>query len=130
MNKVKKGLLFLAIISFALITLTGCGNKKLIATKTTTVSGMSYDERIEVTFKGNNADKVVWELTFSEEELAKSYVSYFKSMYDIDIKQDGKKVVMTLDSDSFAKIAGDDNFDASYKQMKEDFESEGYTIEK
>lgn len=129
MNKIKKSMLFFAIILFALITLTGCGNKKLIATKTTTVSEMSYDERIEATFKGNSVDKIVWELTFTKEEFAQTYVSYFKNLYDIDIKQDGKKVVMTLDSDSFAKIAGEDNFDTSYDQMKEDFESEGYTVE-
>ena len=129
MKKTKKSILFLAIIFCILITLTGCGNKKIIATKTSTISNMNYDERIEVTFKGNKADKIVWELTFSEEKIAEAYVSSFKNMYDIDIKQDGNKAIMTLNSDSFSKIVGDEKFDSSYKRMKEDFESEGYTVE-
>lgn len=134
MKKSLKILLIIAFIATLLLTLTGCGNK-LVATKTTNEDGTEYNEKLEISFKKDKIDKVKWTYTFENEEDAETMKGYSDLMFaffgedveGLDIEQNGKKIIMKLDEEMFAKMEGNDS-EVSKEELKEELEEEGYTV--
>lgn len=131
MKNIRKSIIFVAMLSAILLALTGCGSKKLVATKSTDQYGVKYEETIEVSFKNDKANEIVWTLDFDDESFAETYSSLYESVASEDgfkIERDGKKVVMTLDSEAFAKLQDGSDSDDSRDAVKKSLEDEGYTV--
>lgn len=128
MKKTAKSILLVAIMAILLLALTGCGGDKLVATK----SSDEYDEKIEISFKDDKIEEIVWTMEFSEEEDAESFVEIFEELGDesegMDVKQKGKKVVLTVDAETFAELEGYDNESVSKDEIKESLEEDGYEV--
>lgn len=131
MKNIRKSIILVAMLSAILLALTGCGSKKLVATKSTDQYGVKYEETIEVSFKNDKANEIVWTLDFDDESFAETYSSLYESVASEDgfkIERDGKKVVMTLDSEAFAKLQDGSDSDDSRDAVKKSLEDEGYTV--
>lgn len=137
MKKTVKSPLLLVFMAVMLFALTGCGNNKLIATKSTSaedsMSG-ACEEKIEVTFKKDKAEKIVWTMEFEDESNASTMAGLYKlassEIGDIEIEQDGKKVILTMDSNVFAKSSDLKEDDLTRESITKTLEDEGYTIKK
>ena len=131
MKKVLKAGLLLVIVLALVTVLTGCGDNVLTATKTTEESGMKMEEKMEITFDSNDkVEKVVETMTFDDEATAQLMASLF-SLSDeegIEVKQDGKSLVMTLDAKAFAEQDGMEEEDMSKEAIKKSLEDAGYTV--
>ena len=135
MKKAIKSSLIFMVLAIILLSLTGCGGNKLVATKTTSGDDSlfgSYTEKIEVSFKKDKADKIVWTMEFDDEKTANSMVGMFKlaqsELEGLEIKQDGKKVVLTMGSKAFSKQSDLKEEDLSRENIKKSLEEEGYTV--
>lgn len=135
MKKTAKSLLLALVMGLLLIALTGCGGNKLVATKSSDDEFMGkYEEKIEVSFKNDKADQIVWTMEFEDEDKAESVASIFKMANSsdedskIDVEQKGKKVTLKMDAKSFASQEDMDDNSLSKEEMKKSFEEEGYTV--
>ena len=135
MKKTAKSLLLALVMGLLLIALTGCGSNKLVATKSSDDEFMGkYEEKIEVSFKNDKADQIVWTMEFEDEDKAESVASIFKMANSsdedskIDVEQKGKKVTLKMDAKSFASQEDMDDNSLSKEEMKKSFEEEGYTV--
>lgn len=135
MKKTAKSLLLALVMGLLLIALTGCGGNKLVATKSSDDEFMGkYEEKIEVSFKNDKADQIVWTMEFEDEDKAESVASIFKLANSsdedskIDVEQKGKKVTLKMDAKSFASQEDMDDNSLSKEEMKKSFEEEGYTV--
>ena len=135
MKKTAKSLLLALVMGLLLIALTGCGGNKLVATKSSDDECMGkYEEKIEVSFKNDKADQIVWTMEFEDEDKAESVASIFKMANSsdedskIDVEQKGKKVTLKMDAKSFASQEDMDDNSLSKEEMKKSFEEEGYTV--
>ena len=133
MKKTLKGLLVAIFMLVILLALTGCGDK-LVATRETEEAGMSFEEKIEVSFKDDKVNKVKMTYTFDSKEQAEAMESLFtlgmsmnEETANFDIKQSGKKIIMEADAKAYAEMAGDE-VDISKDELREQFEEEGYTV--
>lgn len=135
MKKSLKILLIVACMASLLLALTGCGNK-LVATKETTENGMTFEEKIEVSFKKDEIDKVKMTYTFDDEDTAKTMKSYMDLMFafagdeldGFEVEQKGKKIIMELDAKAFATMEGEDDLKVSKEELKEELEEQGYKV--
>lgn len=129
MKKTSRSILLVAIMAVILFALTGCGNKKLVATKSTDESGIKYEETIEISFKDDKANEIVWTLEFEDADMAKTFAGFLDTdeIEGLKVEQKDKKVVMTMDSEAFAEMEGDDE-DLSRDAIKKDLEDDGYTV--
>ncbi len=135
MKKSLKILLIVAFMATLLLALTGCGNK-LVATKETTENGMTFKEKVEVSFKKDKIDKVKMTYTFDDEETAetmKAILTMGMSMAGdelegLEVEQKGKKVIMKLDAKAFAEMEGASEVDVDKDTLKEQLEEEGYKV--
>lgn len=128
MNKKLKSLFAVVVMVAMLFVLTGCGSK-LVATKSTDDSMMGkYEEKIEVSFKGDKADKIVWTMEFDDENKAKAAAGVYglASSEDskIDVDQKGKKVTLKMSAKDF----GSSDEDVNKDDMKKQLEDMGYTV--
>ena len=128
MKKTAKSILLVAIMAILLLALTGCGGDKLVATK----SSDEYDEKLEISFKDDKIEEIVWTMEFSEEEDAESFVKIFNELGDemegMEVEQKGKKVVLTVDAETFAELEGYDNESISKDEIKKSLEEDGYEV--
>lgn len=127
MNKKIKSLFAAIVMVVMLFALTGCGSK-LVATKSTDDSMMGkYEEKMEVTFKGDKADKIVWTMEFDDESKAKAAAGLYglaSSDAKMDVDQKGKKVTVKMSAKDFESSSED----MSKEDMKKKLEEQGYTV--
>lgn len=135
MKKTAKSIVLALVIGLLLIALTGCGANKLVATKSSDDEFMGkYEEKIEISFKDDKADQIVWTMEFEDEDKAESVASIFKLANNsdedtkIDVEQKGKKVTLKMDAKSFASEEDMDDNSLSKEEMKKSLEDEGYTV--
>lgn len=135
MKKTAKSIVLALVMGLLLIALTGCGANKLVATKTSDDEFMGkYEEKIEISFKDDKADQIVWTMEFEDEDKAESVASIFKLASNsdedtkIDVEQKGKKVTLKMDAKSFASEEDMDDNSLSKEEMKKSLEDEGYTV--
>lgn len=133
MKKTLKIMLVVAFLSIALFALTGCGNK-LVATRESEEMGMKMKEKVEISFKNDKVNKVKMTYTFDDKDTAESMKSLLSlgftmsgSSDGVEIKQNGKKVIITLDSEAYADMESEYE-DLSKDELKEALEEDGYTV--
>lgn len=136
-NKMKKTLkvsALLMIVAIMLVSLTGCFKNKIVATKHTDAENSmvgAYDEKIEITFKKDKADKMVWTMEFEDEETAEKMSSLYDGLVkNADIDQKGKKVVVTFKTEDIAKQNDMKEEDLTKEKLIEKLEEDGYTVKK
>lgn len=134
----KKKIMMMSVLFMALITLTGCGGKKLTCTATEDGETM----KLVTNFKNDKATTMKMESTeeYATEEEAKSGKQLLDAMLSmaqsdylkIDSKQDGKKLttIMTLDltkmtEEEIAEELSEES-DISYDGIKKLYESQGF----
>lgn len=135
MKRTAKSLFLALVMGLLLFALTGCGSNKLVATKSTEDDYMGkYEEKIEISFKDNKANEIVWTMEFEEEEKAKSVASVFElassseEMKGMEVEQDGKKIVLKMDAETFASQEDLDDDSLSKDEMKKSLEDDGYKV--
>lgn len=135
MKKTAKSIVLALVMGLLLMALTGCGANKLVATKSSDDEFMGkYEEKIEISFKDDKADQIVWTMEFEDEDKAESVASIFKLANNsdedtkIDVEQKGKKVTLKMDAKSFASEEDMDDNSLSKEEMKKSLEDEGYTV--
>lgn len=123
----KLGMLFTMFV--AVLFISGCGDKKLVCTQSQSDDG--YDVKVTMTTSFNSkniATKVDMDTvaTFDEETAATQYYTLMESVANeqegAKIKQDGKKVTLTMTSEP-----DEDDADINYTDARKKFEDEGYT---
>lgn len=129
MKKVSKSLVIVAIMAMFVLALTGCGANKLVATKTISESGLKYEEKMEFTFKNKKAENVTDTWTFDDEEMAKTLYEYMKEGdKDLDIKRDGKKVIIKDKAKNIASEYDLKEDELTKDNLKKKLEEKGYTV--
>ena len=138
MNKTIKGIAIALAMGLMIISLTACGADKLVATKTTEDDLMgNYKEEIIFTFKNDKVDTVKMSMEFDKEETAKSMYSLYslgmsmseeESLEGFDVKQDGKKLVITMDASMYAEQEDIDAEELTKESLKAQLEDAGYTV--
>lgn len=138
MKKTLKALLLVLAMGLIVISLTGCGSDKLVATKTTEDETMgNYKEEITITFKDDKVETVEMKMEFDDEETAQSMhglLSLAMSMSEdgqlegMEIKQDGKSIVITMDAEAYASSEGASDEAMTKEALKEALEEDGYTV--
>lgn len=133
MKRTAKSLLLVAIMAIILLALTGCGGNKLVATRSNDDTGVGkYEEKIEVSFKDDKANEIVWTMEFEEEDdaetLAELFEEYKSDMEGLEVEQKGKKVILTMSSDAFADQKDMDDDSMSREEIKKSLEESGYEV--
>lgn len=126
MKKTVKSSLLLIVMAVILFALTGCANSKLVATRTSTESGIKCEEKIEVKFKNKLANKITFTMEFEDESTAKLLAEFLKD--EEGLKQDGKKVVYEMDVEKYAKQEGVEKDKLTRDYLKTELEKEGYKV--
>lgn len=134
MKKTLKVSALLIIVALMLVSLTGCFKNKIVATKHTDAEKSmvgAYDEKIEITFKKDKADKIVWTMEFEDEEKAESTASLYDSFIKgADVDQKGKKVVVKINTKDFADIYEMKDDELTKDNLVKKLEDQGYTVKK
>lgn len=138
MKKTLKSLALMLALGLILVSLAGCGSDKLVATKTTEDEMMgNYKEEVTITFKNDKVETVEMSMEFDDEETAEGMYSLFnmgmsiseeETPEGIDVKQDGKKLVITMDAKSFAESEGASDEEMTKEALKASLEEDGYTV--
>lgn len=145
MKKVVKSSLLAIFIAIILIALTGCGKDnsnnsnsknqdKIVATQSITddTLGTTYEQKMEITFKNDKVDKAIGTIECKDEKEATGmyglYMMASSEHDDMEVKQDGKKVIITMGAESFAEEADLDVDNMSRDDIIKYLEDEGYTI--
>ncbi len=130
MKKTAKSSLFAMFMFIILLSLTGCGGDKLVGK----MDKDGIKSSIEITFKDNKADKMKLTVEADSNDEAKDAVKSFKKMYEkADVKQSGKKVIITMDTVEFINTIGEastkiNNEDLTKEKMTEILKKAGYEI--
>ena len=135
MKKTLKILVVVAFLMAVLLGLTGCGNK-LVATRESEELGQKVKEKIEVSFKKDKINKVKMTYTFDKKETAEQMKSLFslgmsmsgEDSSKFDIKQSGKKLIITLDAKAFGEFASESEASMTKAELKQALEEEGYKV--
>lgn len=146
MKKTVKSLFVLMIMAILLVGLAGCGDKEdskkddkkasnndtLVATKSGEDDFFGkYDEKVEVSFKDDKADKIVMTRELESEETVKSIekvIDYLNTDEGMKFEVEGNKVIITFDAETYIAEEGLDDDDLSRDAFKKDLESAGYTV--
>lgn len=138
MKKTLKATVLALVMGLVIISLTGCGSNKLVATKTTEDETMgNYKEEITITFKNDKADTVQMSMEFEDEKIAEGMYGIFSlgmsmdetgELEGMDVKQDGKKLIITMDSKAFAESEEVSEEDMTKEALKKALEEDGYTV--
>lgn len=138
MKKALKGLGILLIMGMMLFLLTGCGSDKLVATKTTEDDMMgNYKEEIVMTFKDDKVETMEMSMEFDDEETAQGMYGLYNmglSMSEesdtegMEVKQDGKKLVIKMDAKAYAESEGASDEEMTKEALKKALEEDGYTV--
>ncbi len=125
-----KSILLMVVMAVILMALTGCGGNKIVATRDVDDYMGKYTETLEVKFKDDKIDKVTMTMEYEDKEKAAAMASILKIADDtegMEVKQKGKKCIVTMNSDSFADEQGFDE-DISKDDLKKSLEDAGYTV--
>lgn len=138
MKKTLKSLGILLIMGMMLVLLTGCGSDKLVATKTTEDDMMgNYKEEVVMTFKNDKVETIEMSMEFDDEETAQGMYALYnmglsmsedESTQGMEVKQDGKKLVITMDAKAYAESEGASDEDMTKDALKAALEEDGYTV--
>lgn len=138
MKKTLKAVIFALVIGILVISLTGCGSDKIVATKTTEDEMMgSCKEEITITFKNDKVETIKMSMEFDNEETAQGMygiLSLGMSMDEagelegLEIEQKGKKLIMKMDATTYAETEGVSDEDMSKEALKKSLEEDGYTV--
>lgn len=134
MKKTAKSILLVMVMAVLLFGLTACGKNKLVATKDGEDNFFGkYKETIEITFKDNKADTIIMTRELEDKEVADNLAKLIDSvgteaLGGMDIKVDGNKVIMTLNSEQFAAEENLDDEDLSRDSIKKELEKDGYKV--
>ena len=136
MRKVLKNIVLLLIVGMLLILLTGCGENKLVATKTIQDDFMGlgkYEEKIEVEFKNDKVTEIEMTYEFEKAELAETMTSKLNlgaptEIEGIKLKQKGNKVIITMSAEVYAEQEGVSEEEMTKEAMKASLEEGGYTV--
>ena len=113
---------------------TVTSDSKLTAKKEESDASMGkYTQIIEIGYKNNEAVSATMAMEFSDEKTATTIITALKmandeDLADYDISQDGKKVVIKMDIDSFVKQEGLSKSDLKKDELKKALEEDGYTV--
>lgn len=123
----KKGKLLAASL-LVLLTMTGCGGKKLTCTNEVKQSGVEMNQKISVNFKGDKVDsmKIAIDVTLPDslKDQKQTMIDSVKSeVKDAKVKE--TKNGFTVEGGADAKDLGTDN-DAKYDDVKKTLETAGY----
>ena len=119
---------------FAVTTLTGCGEKKLVCTKSDSESGMEMKSTVEVSYNDDDSFKnvtITTDIKVPEEyasrksELLELFDNGEEGTTAVETK-DGIKVTITGDESLMNEIEND-NEDVSYDALKKALTDEGYS---
>lgn len=134
MKKTVKSVFLFVVMAVMLLALTGCGeNKKLVATKDGEEAGFGkYKETVEITFKDKKADKITMTRELEDQDkadtIAKALETLGSDAFDgMDVKVEGKKVIMTLTAKDFLGSSVKDE-DLSRESIKKELEDDGYKV--
>jgi len=138
MKKTLKALVLALVMGLIVVSLTGCGSSKLVATKTTEDEVMgNYKEEVVMTFKKDKVETIEMSMEFDDEETAEGMYGLFSfglSMAEeetptgMDVKQDGKKIVITMDAKTYAESEGVTDEEMTKEALKKALEEDGYTV--
>lgn len=138
MKKTLKALALALVMGILVISLTGCGSNKLVATKTTEDEMMgNYKEQITMTFKNDKVETIEMSMEFDNEETAQGMYGIFSlgmsmdeegQLDGMDVKQDGKKLVITMDAKAYAESEGVKDEEMTKEALKKALEEDGYTV--
>jgi hypothetical protein len=138
MKKTLKVLLVSIIMGILIISLTGCGSDKIVATKLVEDETMGkYEEEVVVTFKKDKVEAIEMNMIFEDEETAQGMYGLFTlgmSMSEegeldgIDVKQEGKKLTMKMDASAYAETEGVSDEEMTKEALKATLEEEGYKV--
>jgi len=138
MKKTLKAIILALVIGILVISLTGCGSDKIVATKTTEDEMMgSCKEEITITFKNDKVETIKMSMEFDNEETAQGMygiLSLGMSMDEsgelegLEIEQKGKKLIMKMDATTYAETEGVSDEDMSKEALKKSLEEDGYTV--
>lgn len=121
---------------FAVTMLTGCGEKKLVCTKSDSESGMEMKSTVEVSYNDDDSFKnvtITTDIKVPEEyasrksELLELFDNGEEGTTAVETK-DGIKVTITGDESLMNEIENN-NEDVSYDALKKAFTDEGYSCE-
>lgn len=119
---------------FAVTMLTGCGEKKLVCTKSDSESGMEMKSTVEVSYNDDDSFKnvtITTDIKVPEEyasrksELLELFDNGEEGTTAVETK-DGIKVTITGDESLMNEIEND-NEDVSYDALKKALTDEGYS---
>lgn len=139
MKKIFKiGALIIAM-AMLLVLLTGCGEDKLVATKTTednTLGLGKYEESVEIKFKDDKVTEIAMISEFEEEESASNMATLLnrglstseEEIQGLSVLQEGKKVIMKMEAEMFAEQAGISVEEMTKEALRKSLEEDGYTI--
>lgn len=137
MKKTIKSSALLLVIAMILFTLTGCMGNKLVATKSNEDSMFGkYEEKVEISFKNDKADKITITTEYEEEEKAESAASLYKlainsgeeELKGLEVEQKGKKVILKMDAKAFSSQEGMKDEDLTKDNIKKALEEDGYKV--
>ena len=128
----KKGkLVVLALVT--LVTLTGCGGKKLACTMSEKTLGIQNNMSVEVTFKDNKVDKMkaIVDMVLPNEykEQKQTLIDNIKdSNENIEVieTKDGIRTTISGSSDMAGELDLNEDI-VTYDDVKKEFEAQGYT---
>lgn len=138
MKKTLKGLALALVMGLIVISLTGCGSDKLVATKTTQDEMMgNYKEEAVITFKNDKVETIEISMEFDNEEMTQGMYGLLSLGMSMDtegeleglkIEQKGKKIIMKMDAETYAKSEGVSDEEMTKEALKEALEKDGYTV--
>lgn len=119
---------------FAVTMLTGCGEKKLVCTKSDSESGMEMKSTVEVSY--NDDDSVEKVTMITDIKVPEEYASRKSELVELfDNGEEGTTVVETKDGvrvtitgdESLMNEIENNNEDVSYDALKKVLTDEGYS---
>lgn len=146
MKKSSKYFIVIAVLTMMIFVFAGCSEnkeennkstieEKIVATKTITSNEVfgEYETRFEFTFENEKLTKVINTSELKNENQAEVFMaamnaSKSKSIEGIEFEQDGKKVIMKMDADTFSSRFNINSETVTKDAIKKDMERKGYTI--
>lgn len=119
----KKKLSFVLALAF-IITLTGCGEKKITCTNQQSFGVTVLDTETVVTLKKDYVKRIdtTMKVEFQDEDTAESFADNYRDDEDVTVEVDGTKVIVK-NKEEFKS----DETKKTKEEVKESLEGRGYT---
>ena len=133
MKKWVKQLALIAIMLLLVFSLAGCGNK-LVATKTEETENGKVNYKYVIEFKKDELKSIEMTTEYENKEKADEAMGFFAMMNSfaekeedkMNVKQDGKKLIIVLDAKQFENLSDAEN--SSKDAIKKALEDEGFKV--